>query len=77
MHSDNIKNLAKNTWDYLFGVIRVNARMLFLSSIVVMSLIIMSLIIMRELGFVEFTQVKNSNEITNSHTFNSISSGDW
>jgi hypothetical protein len=72
MHSDNIKNLEKNAWNQLFGVIQMNARMLFLSSIVVMSLIIM-----RELGFVEFMQVKNSNEITNSHTFNSISSGDW
>jgi hypothetical protein len=72
VHSDNIKNLQNNTWDYLFGVIRVNARMLFLPSMAVMSLIIM-----RELGFVEFMQVKNSNEITNSHTFNSISRGDW
>lgn len=72
MHSDNIKNLQKNAWNQLFGVIQMNTRMLFLSSIVVMSLIIM-----RELGFVEFMQVKNSNEITNSHTFNSISSGDW
>ena len=72
MHSDNIKNLEKNAWNQIFGVIQMNTRMLFLSSIVVMSLIIM-----RELGFVEFMQVKNSNEITNSHTFNSISRRDW
>ena len=72
MHSDNIKNLEKNTWNQLFGVIQMNTRMYFLTSIVVMSLIIT-----RELGFVEFTRVKNSNEITNRHTFNSVSSGDW
>ena len=73
IHPDNIKNLGKNVWNHLSGIIQLNVRMCLLTP----TIVTVSLIKMMALRFVEYAELKNSNEIITIHSFNSINSWNW